>query len=391
MKGETAILLLLLAAVPARAREFAAGPSRLEASGYLKELWDYSRSPIDGRPFFLNTSRARLTLEAKSSIFRAHVDYDHEVLAGSFFRTAEHRLFGLAEPDAWLDLDSDVDASATSLWRHRLYRGWGGVESEDAALRFGRQRVAWGTGKLWNPTDVLNPYQPAALEREERRGVDALTLRQGLGELSQAELAYAPHKDWIRSAVLTRGKSHWRDCDFSLMGGKVAGSTGSWIAGGDFAGDFAQGSLHGEWSYTDPRSSRTFWRASLGYEYSFGSEPRARWLKDSTALIEYYHNGQGSAHPDGYDRAALLAGRSVALARDYAGATFSKDLHPLLKLEGILIANLGDSSHFLAPSLQYNALPDLYLCAGWQRFGAGRDTEYGRQPNLVFLQAQYFF
>ena len=77
------------------------------------------------------------------------------------------RIDFLAEPPTWLDMDQSIANSATSLWRHRLYRGWAGLETERTTLRLGRQRIAWGTGKLWNPTDVLNPYQPLAVEPDE--------------------------------------------------------------------------------------------------------------------------------------------------------------------------------------------------------------------------------
>jgi len=384
-------LCLLWAAAGVQARELRTGPVRLEAAGYLKELWQGSHSALDGRAYFLNIDRARLTVDAQASVFKAHLDYDQEVLAGSYFRTSEYRLFGLAEPGSWLDLEQTIADSATSLWRQRLYRGWAGLETGATALRFGRQRVAWGTGKLWNPTDVLNPTRPTAVEREERGGVDALTLRQGAGELSQAELAYAPQSRWPDSALLARLKSNWEGTDVSVMGGKVAGSTASWMMGGDFARGLWDGALHGEWSYSAAEGPRPYWRADLGYEYSFGSEPALRWLKDAALLVEVYRNGRGTVRRGDYQRGLLATGREVSLAKDYAGATFSKDLHPLLKAEAVLIVNLDDGSQFFAPDLQWNALPDLTLTLGWQRFGAAKSTEFGFLANLLYFQAQYFF
>ena len=40
-------------------------------SGYLKDIWRHSSSALDGRPYSLNTSRARLSLEGEASEFRA--------------------------------------------------------------------------------------------------------------------------------------------------------------------------------------------------------------------------------------------------------------------------------------------------------------------------------
>jgi hypothetical protein len=354
----------------------------VSAGGYVKDVYQYSHSAFDGRPFFLNTSRVRLTLDARHAIFRSHVDYDHETLAGSFFRTRDFAASGFGETRSWLDEEKTLEAGDTWLWRHRLYRGWAGVETRRVTARFGRQRVSWGTGKLWNPTDVLNPYQPLSVEREERRGVDAFYARAVLGQLSQAELAWAPRDVWVEHALLGRLKSHLGEYDGSVMGGKVAGSTGSWIAGGDFAGNLAGGTLHGEWSYTAPQTRAPFWKAGIGYDYT---------LDDATLVVEYLHSGSGSLDTRRYDLGALLAGREVTLAQDYVGATWSKDVHPLLKLELVLLTNVNDGSQFAGPTLQWNARKDLYVTAGLQRFGGPKRTEYGRAANLSFLQGQYFF
>ncbi|HVE13029.1 MAG TPA: hypothetical protein VNI01_06515, partial [Elusimicrobiota bacterium] len=293
-------------------------------------------------------------------------------------------------PPSYLTMDQAIAAGSDANYRHRLYRGWVEAARGDVHLRFGRQRIAWGTGKLWNPTDVLNPFVPTTVERDERAGVDALYARTGLGELGQAESAWTLARDWAGSDLLGRLRGNRAGTDFSAMGGKVAGSTGSWMAGGDFASDLAGGSLHGEAAYVDPRTAPPYWRALAGYETTLSAaapEP----FKDLWALAEVYRNGQGSVHPARYDFSALLTGRTISLGKDYAGAGLRKDLHPLVQLEIYQLVNLDDGSAFFAPALDWNALANLHLSGGWQRFSGGRGTEYGRLANLAFLQAQYFF
>ncbi len=366
-----------------------AAAKKIEASGTVKELWQYSRSAANRRPYFLNTARARLTLDASAGIARAHAEYDHELLAGSYFRTREHGLTGSGDPPTWLEPGAEISTGDTSLWRHRLHRGWAGIDTGPTAVRFGRQRLAWGVGKLWNPTDVLTPYRPNAIERDEPPGVDALTLRQELGELAQGELAWAPENRWPRHSLLGRLKWNWRSVDLAIMGGKTPVSSASFVAGGEAAGALAQGTLRGEWTYADPRHARPAWKLAAGYDYTFAGRPGL--LKDLAVSIEYHHNGAGTTGVFRYDPGRLLSGREVALAKDYAGLTLSKDLHPLVKLEWTTVANLDDASSFTAPALVWNALKDLHLTAGFQRFSGARRTEFGRVPNLGFLQAQYFF
>ncbi|MFA6030549.1 MAG: hypothetical protein WC969_11900 [Elusimicrobiota bacterium] len=388
------ILLLLAPAVEARAEN-----ARFDASGYLKTLYRYSRSGLSGSPYWSDLSRVRTTLELSRAaggepdapVLRAHADYDHELLTGSYLHSAEWRRYGTAEPPSYLDMEGTISSAPDAFWRHRLYRGWAELRSESFDLRFGRQRVAWGTGKLWNPTDFLNPYPPASIEREERRGVDALYARRGLGELGQAEGVWTLADRWSASDLLARVRGNRWGSDFSLLAGKVAPSTDSWAAGGDFAADVFDGNFHGEWLYADLKTRTPFWKGLVGYEYDFGSAPPHAWLKNLWALVEYHHNGAGRSDELRYDTGPVTGGREVALARNYLGAGLRKELHPLLQVELYALANLDDQSTFLMPSLDWNALKDLHLLAGFQRFGGTRVSEYGRQPDGFFAQAQYFF
>lgn len=382
-KGATASLLLLSLATPAA--------SQVKVSGYLKDVHQYSRSLFDARPYYLNISRARLSLDAELSAFRSHVDYDHQLAYGSFFRTSEFKIFGYSPPKPWLDMEQTLSTGTLNGWGHGAYRAWVGLETESLVLRAGRQRIAWGTGKIWNPTDVLNPYQPTSVERDERRGVDALYGRLGLGTLGQAELAWAGENRWVDHFLLARGRADVSGWDLSLLGGKVAGSTASLVVGGDFAGTVLEGTFHGEWAYFRPEWRTPYWKAGLGYDYTVPSETAWRWLEDAAFVVEYYRAGNGRTDERSYDFAAVRAGREVSVARNYLGGSVSKDLHPLLKLELHALANADDASTFLAPSIAWNALNDLHLCATLQRFGGKRPTEYGRNPNSVVLSAQYYF
>lgn len=366
----------------------------LRHSGYLKNLYRHTRSPSTGQAAWLDLTRARLELEGSAAAgpvaLTVRAEYDHELRAGSFLRRPEFRALGLAEPPSTLAMQQTISGGSDAHYRHALYRGWVEAAYGDTRLRFGRQRIAWGTGKLWNPTDFLNPYVPTAVERDQRAGVDALHARRALGELGQAEAAYALARDWAGTDLLARGRGNLGGLDASLLAGKLAGSTGSWTAGGDFAVDVAGGGLHGEAVLADPETAAAFWRGLIGYEYTFSAAAPAGFA-DLWALVELYRNGQGTARPARYDYSRLLGGRAVSVGRDYLGLGLKKELHPLLSAELYQISNLNDGSFFIAPSLDWNALPDLHLAAGWQRFGGRPGSEYGRLPNVLFLQGQYFF
>jgi hypothetical protein len=375
--------LLAAAAVPASAG--------LQADGYLKDLWQYSHGQLDGRPYYLNTTRGRLTLDETAGHFRAHADYDHQVAAGSYFRTLDFKAYGYQPPSPWLTMQSTISTGALNGYGQGVYRGWLGYEGDRLTVRAGRQRIAWGTGKIWNPTDVLNPYQPTAIEPDERRGVDALYARLGVGALGQAELVWAPNDAWLGHDLLARVHDNLDGWDVSALGGKTAGAKDSWMLGGDFAGTVLDGTLHGEWARLDPRARAPYWKADLGWDYDVPDDPSRRWLKNSAFVFEWDYAGNGATDPARYNFAPELAGTEVGVARDYFGTTFSKDLNPLLKLEAAAIVNADDGSTFFSPTLTWSALENLSLSAGLQRFGGERRTEYGREPNQTVLTAQYYF
>jgi hypothetical protein len=357
----------------------------------FKNFWQYSSSTIDGRPYNLDTARARLTVDGRVKAFTAHADFDNQLAAGSYFRTKDFKAFGYAPPKPWLDMEHTVSTGTTNGYGIGAYRAWIGLESDQGTVRAGRQRIAWGTGKIWNPTDVLNPFSPTAIERTERRGVDALYARVGVGAVGQAELVWAGEDRFVDHQILVRGRQNFFSWDTSLMGGKIAGSTAAFMVGGDFAGTLFDGTLHGEWGYFNPQWRTPYWKAGIGWDYSVPSQTPLRFLRDAAFVFEYFHAGNGQTETKRYDFNPLRSGKEVSVARHYFGASASQDLTPLIKLELLSLINATDGSTFFSPSLTWNALTDLYLSAALQRFSGEGRTEYGRNPNQTVLTAQYYF
>jgi len=350
-----------------------------------------SRTVLDDRPYTHNLTRGSLIVDARKSLFVAYVDFREEVRAGNFFHTKDYRAFGLGQSPFWLHLENRVAGGRDWQWNQGVYRGYAGLESDSAAFRFGRQRIAWGTGKLWNPTDVLNPYQPISVEREDRRGVDVAYFRGSLGELSQFEVAYAPQTHERDAQFLDRLRTHVGRADLSVVGGKVAGDVDAWMLGGDFAADLGGGSAHGEFSHTEPMVRKPFDRVLAGYEYRFPGGQKLPWLDDLWLLAEYYHNGGGARETARYDFVAVLSGREVAMGREYAGLGVSKEFTPLWTGEVYAIRNLRDHSVYAGPALKWNALTNLDLLAGAQVLTGTPQSEYGRLHTIYYLQAVAFF
>jgi len=360
-------------------------------SGNFKELYTRSRSILDDQPYWQNLARLSLIADARQAYFVAHVDYRTEMRNGSYFDTRDYRLFGLGHPPFYFRWEDRIRSGDGWQWNQGIYRGWAGFEADRAALRFGRQRIAWGTGKLWNPTDVLNPYNPLSVEREDRRGVDVAYFRILVAQLSQFEVAYAPQDTERDTQFLEKLRTHWGRADLSILGGKVAGDKGAYMVGGDLAMDVADGQFHAEATQTDPIARNPYARWLVGYEYRFTEGGKWGFLDGVWALAEYYHNGAGETNPRFYDFSRVLSGREVALARDYAGAGLTYEITPLWTAEVYGIRNLNDRSVFVGPTLKWNAMTELDLLLGAQIFSGKPPAEFGRAHTIFYFHAQYFF
>ncbi|MDX1741774.1 MAG: hypothetical protein R3178_10785, partial [Rhodothermales bacterium] len=244
----------------------------------------------------------------------------------------------------------------------------------------GRQRIAWGTGFAWNPTDLLNPYNPAAIELDEKAGIDALHVSAATGDFSHVEFAFAPASDRENVSAAGRVTSHWGEYDISAMGGYFRED---WVVGGDFAGYVGDAGLRGEAALTIPEEGDAYIRFTLTVDRSFQG--------DVYAFAEFYLNGQGTTDKSDYDFGRLLTGRVFNVARDYLALSATKAITPLFAGGIYGLVNIDDQSALIGPSFSYSLRQDLEIGAAVYLFAGKNDTEFGRQENAYFGYLQWFF
>ena len=113
-----------------------------------------------------------------------------------------------------------------------------------ADVYLGRQVVAFGSARVVNPTDVVAPYSPQALDKEERVGVDAIRLRVPVGMMGELDAGVIPGWDLSKKsgAGFVRGRffSHGTDVYVMAMGfqdrlllgvdlARSLGDAGAWL------------------------------------------------------------------------------------------------------------------------------------------------------------------
>lgn len=377
-----ALLGALQASAPILVLATETAPRGLELSGYFKSLVSRSETVVplaEGYTLGLNRLRLKLQGEATEQL-ALDVQYDNELLLGSYLDTRQFALEKDTRATTYFSPERTFAERGGYYGRHRLYRASVTLAAPLADVKLGRQRIAWGTGRFWNPLDILNPLNPTRLEREERPGVDGVLVERKLGPLSRASMAYVPRSDRSAASIAAYGHGNLRGWDFSLVGGKFRDDR---VAGADFATQIAGLGVRGEASYTLADVGRNYGRILFGADYGFANT--------LSLTAELYYDGQGTRKISEYDFSALFAGRVRNVARRYAAISVSYEFTPLLKTVNYYVQNLDDGSRLVWPTLACSLTQNVELAGGVQWFSGASDSEYGRLRNLFYLQLQWFF
>ena len=71
-----------------------------------------------------------------------------------------------------LDLTSTISDGDKHVVLHRLDRLAVSWRKNQWVAKLGRQAVSWGNGMVYNPMDIFNPFDPAAVDKEYKSGDD---------------------------------------------------------------------------------------------------------------------------------------------------------------------------------------------------------------------------
>ena len=242
----------------------------------------------------------------------------------------------------------------------------------------GKQRIAWGSGIVFRPTDNFNSPNPLSLSGR-KEGVNALTTKVSIGALSSLDFIAAPADVFqyvngeVNLARLEYGKFASRftfnkfktDMAFSYQ---YDGAPQNHIFGLDVKGDLGFG-YHLETVFVYNRVER-YWRSVMGLDYSFSG----KWI----LMAEYLYNGSGRKE------AIDLSESDFLLVEDfqYRHYVFSQVsyLHDVfLQANILLLWNLTDGSFITSPGIKYSLFQNTDLNLYSQIFFGDKGDEYGSE------------
>lgn len=369
-------LLLLLIAIPARA----ATGLQVSDTNFIFS----GRSATDGENYTYDYNRLRIRGDYTGEKLKFKLILDNEnILGASYIESRDYIDAANADNNLLFNSHHYLVEKGDLQNRLYLYRLSADLRLGDNLISAGLMRVPFSVGRVWSPTDVFNPVNPLAVEKEERLGVFAGQLVHYFGEFGRLQMTASlreggdPDKFGLRAKTLVNGIDAGLSCiagrDLVMVGGELEGNPGE--TGIELR-------TEGGWFKIDA-TDREYFRGLAGLEYGF--------VEGYTVTVEYLYNGAGFTHKADYDGFSADASGSVSLGRDYLALLVAKDITPLLSGGLSLIGNLNDRSLFFAPALKYSLSDNADAGLGYQFFKGNAETEFGRLGGLFYANLNWYF
>ncbi|MFH0735473.1 MAG: hypothetical protein V1773_13545 [bacterium] len=253
---------------------------------------------------------------------------------------------------------------------------------ESGNITIGRQRISWGTGRVWNPTDLFNPINPMAYYKPEKDGTDAVSITYALDNFTDINMVYNPQEKLNTGNYGLRFRTNYNGYDVSLIGGYFDSRV---IGGFDFAGNLLEAGIRAEGIISADKNKidDNYIKLILGIDQQFSSK--------LYGMVEYYFNGQGEMEKQNYKLDKLFTGEIINLNRNYICTLISYQVTSLFTTSLTNNINLNDGSGYIGGTGNYSFTENLFFTFGMQLTYGLENSEYWHSPNSIYLQVEYYF
>lgn len=339
------------------------------------------------------------------------------------FSWSGHYVLGGVYSDEWAAITASTTvSSADPLWDfsdtihqgkqrevdHRLDRLWLMYGTDSWVLKLGRQAITWGSGRVFRPMDLFNPFSSTTKDMSHKPGSDMAYLQYLFDSGADFQLLHVPRRDpdthdISSSLSYTAAKWLWfsdtnqielllaEDYRDTLLGLALAVPVDGALFSVNVVPTWVEGE-HFRWSAV----------ANLEYSWGINGHP-------VTGYLEYYRNGYGHTDVESLDnqnpilRDKQQRGQVFNSGRHYLAAGMSVQLTALTTVQPTVIYNINDQSSLLLLTLDYSFSQDTRLVFGGFLPIGSDGTEYGglkttknhtilvRPSPEIYLRFEWFY
>ena len=374
--------------------------SSFEYNGYSKYLFSSSKIPgIDER---LDNHLAHLRLNTRwyaTNEITSALEFRFRAIYGESFEKIPFYKDLIKTPHDFVQLDAFVWESDKSFGYFEVDRFWFDYYKNNLQVTLGRQRVAWGTCWVWNPTDLFNPLNILDFDYEERPATDAIRLQYYTSAVSKVDITYKPAKDPNNQILAGLVSLNNWNYDFNFIAGM---RFKRWLAGFSWVGDILDAGFRGELLLSQApdkpdtntnfrqtgQSSLSAWNKSmltisLSGDYTF---PNTFYIH-----TEILFNNNGKTSSSFLFREDALKLGMLSAARWSIYQEFAYDITPLLRGTLFGIFNPNDKSFVVIPSINYSIITNLDLFLICMFFDGNPLTEYGEYGTSFYARIKFSF
>ena len=227
----------------------------------------------------------------------------------------------------WLE---EKESNNTTVMGYDVDRAVFQQRFKKTTLSLGRQAIDWGSGRFWQPLNVLGSFAPTDLDTDYKPGIDAARLDWFPSNFSSLTAVYAASPndnatvDKTTNAVVHYKSQLGKESEFSLLAGGVIGNR---VLGASFESTWSGVGWRVEALQTKFKTNNEntfFWIAGLDYQFTNGTLLTAEWYDNSRGATS--ETELGTLQIDSY----IKYGLQQQLSRNVLGLSISKELSPLL-------------------------------------------------------------
>ena len=389
------LLLLLIPLIKIEAQL-----SSFDYNGYAKYLFSSTRFPDTPERYSEHLIHGRLNSRRYATeSLTAALELRFRAFYGETVENIQDFSELIKTPRDWVRLDAvlwETEKSVGYLEVDRLWLDW---VKDNLQVTIGRQRIAWGTCWVWNPTDLFNPLDVLDFDYEELPGVDAIRAQYYTGAVTKVEAGYKPAKEKKDAILAGLWSNNYLNYDLNLIAGM---RDERWVVGGSWAGDIYSAGFRGELtvseapnrSYTNPvykefdetslsSTDKPILTLALSADYTF---PNTFYIH--TEML--YNNNGKTENTFLFTNEALGLGM-LSAARWSIYQEFAYDITPLIRGSLFGIFNPDDGSYVIVPSATYSLFTNFDLLFIAQIFEGDALTEFGEFGTSFYFRMKFSF